>query len=236
MRWTALPPVPPMPLERSAPPRRFRLIVFDWDGTLADSTALIVTSLREACRDLGVAIPDEAAARYVIGLGLDDALRHVAPEVPPARYPELTARYRTHFLSRDAEVPLFEGVGAMLAELETRGFLLAIATGKSRRGLIRALAQQGIAGHFVATRCADEGLAKPHPDMLLHLLGLTGVRAAEALMIGDTTHDLELARNAGTSALAVAYGAHSRTSLSHLSPLALIDSPSVLREWLRDNA
>ena len=225
-----------MRAEASAPPRRFRLIVFDWDGTLADSTALIVFALREACRDLGVAIPDEASARHVIGLGLDDALGHVAPAVPPARYPELSARYRHHFLSRDAQIPLFDGVREMLVELEERGFLLAIATGKSRGGLTRALAQQGIAGHFVATRCADEGFAKPHPEMLLHLFARTGVGPEETVMVGDTTHDLELARNAGVAALAVSYGAHPRAGLAQYAPRALLDSPQALHRWLCANA
>jgi phosphoglycolate phosphatase len=236
MRWTGAPRLLSMRAEAAMPPQRFRLIVFDWDGTLADSTALIASSIREACRDLGVAIPDEAAARYVIGLGLDEALRHVAPAVPPARYPELSIRYRHHFLSRDAHIPLFDGIRGMLAELESRGFFLAIATGKSRRGLMRALEQQGIAGHFVATRCADEGHAKPHPGMLLHLLERLGVAAAETVMIGDTTHDLELARNAGVPALAVSYGAHPREALARHAPLALLDSPLALDEWLRDNA
>jgi phosphoglycolate phosphatase-like HAD superfamily hydrolase len=153
---------------------RFPLIVFDWDGTLVDSTALIVASIREACRAIGAAVPDEDRARHVIGLGLYDALHHVVPDVPPARYPELSARYREHFVARDAEIPLFAGMRDLLVELEGRGHLLAIATGKSRHGLERALEQQQIGHHFAATRCADEGFAKPHPDMLLHPAGANG--------------------------------------------------------------
>lgn len=218
------------------PPRRFRLIVFDWDGTLVDSTELIAVSLREACRDIGAAVPDLSTARHVIGLGLDDALRVAAPAVPRGRYPELTARYRHHFVSRDAEVPLFPGIRAMLQELDDRGFLLAIATGKSRRGLARALEQQGIGGHFAATRCADEGFAKPHPGMLEHLFAQTGVGPGESLMVGDTSHDLELARNAGTPAVAVSYGAHPREGLARHASLAMVDSPQALRQWLAANA
>ena len=218
------------------PPRRFRLIVFDWDGTLVDSTALIVSSLREACRDLGVALPDEAIARHVIGLGLEEALRQGVPAVPRTRYPELAARYRHHYLGRDADVPLFAGVDAMLQELEARGFLLAIATGKSRRGLTRALEQQGVGGRFAATRCADEGFGKPHPGMLWQLFEHTGVAPGDALMVGDTTHDLELARNAGALALAVSYGAHPREGLAARAPLAVVDSPQALRSWLEANA
>lgn len=220
------------PADRHVRAPRFPLIVFDWDGTLVDSTALIVASIREACRAVGAAMPDEDRARHVIGLGLNDALHHVVPDVPPSRYPELSARYREYFVARDAEIPLFAGMRELLVELEDRGHLLAIATGKSRRGLERALEQQQIGRHFAATRCADEGFPKPHPDMLLHLLEQTGVAATGALMIGDTTHDLELARNAGTAAVAVTYGAHPPTDLSRLAPLGIVDSVVELRDWL----
>ena len=216
----------------SARQPRFRLLVFDWDGTLADSTQLIASSIRAACRDLGLQVPSHASACHVIGLGLDDALRLVAPALPQARHGELALRYRHHFVLRDAEIPLFPGVRPMLQELEDAGVLLAIATGKSRRGLERALLQQAIGRHFVASRCADEGFAKPHPDMLLHLLELAGVERGEALMIGDTTHDLEMARNAGVAAVAVSYGAHPREALERHAPLAIVDSPQALREWL----
>jgi phosphoglycolate phosphatase len=220
----------------ASPPRRFRLIVFDWDGTLSDSTALIASSIQAACRDIGAVVPDEFAARHVIGLGLAEALNRIAPSVPPSRHSELAARYRDHFLAQDAEIPLFAGAREMLAELDARGFLLAIATGKSRNGLARALAQQGIGDFFVATRCADEGLAKPHPEMLLHLIERTGVVAGKTLMIGDTTHDLDLARNAGVLALAVTYGAHPSAGLARLQPLAMLESVPALRLWLRANA
>ncbi|HYR00864.1 MAG TPA: HAD-IA family hydrolase [Casimicrobiaceae bacterium] len=217
-------------------PRRFALLVFDWDGTLADSTALIAGCLQGACADLGLPVPTDEDARHVIGLGLADALRHVAPTLPQDRYAELTARYRDRFLARDGEVVLFAGVREMLDELDAAGHLLAIATGKSRAGLARALAQQRIAGRFAATRCADEGFPKPHPDMLLHLMDRTGVAAESTLMIGDTTHDLELARNAGAAAIAMTHGAHPGAELSRLAPLAAVDSIAALREWLRANA
>lgn len=219
-----------------APRRRFGLLVFDWDGTLSDSIPLIAWSLQAACRDIGVEIPDAAAARQVIGLGLDDALSRVVPNVPASRHSELVARYRDHFIARDEAISLFDGVPAMLAELNARGFLLAIATGKSRQGLARAMAQQDVGRFFVATRCADEGFPKPHPEMLLHLVERTGVAAEETLMIGDTTHDLELARNAGVPSLAVTYGAHSPADLAGLQPLAMAESIPALRCWLRANA
>ena len=216
--------------------RRFRLIVFDWDGTLADSTAIIADAIRAACGDVGTAVPDPVAARYVIGLGLADALRHVAPALPMHRHAELTERFRHHYLARDGEIPLFEGVRDLLRELDDAGYFLAVATGKTRVGLDRALLHHGLRPRFHATRCADEGLPKPHPDMLLHLMATTGVAGGEALMIGDTTHDLDLARNAGAHALAVSYGAHDAAGLATRAPLATVDSITALRRWLGAHA
>jgi phosphoglycolate phosphatase len=202
-------------------PRRFRFLVFDWDG---------------ACADVGEPVPCDADARFVIGLGLSDALRHVAPGLPQERWQALTDRYRHHYLSRDGAIPLFDGARELLDELDAAGFLLGLATGKSRVGLARALEQQQLVGRFVATRCADEGFPKPHPDMLLHLMDRVGAQASETLMIGDTTHDLELAKNAGASALAVAYGAHEIEGLARLEPLATVHSIGELRQWLIANA
>jgi phosphoglycolate phosphatase len=217
-------------------PQRFRLLVFDWDGTLADSTGIIAAAIQQACRDLGVPTPDDVAARFVIGLGLADALRHVAPTLPAEDYPRLSERYREHYLARDPEIPLFGGAREMLDELDARGFMLAIATGKSRIGLSRALAQQGLTNRFVASRCADEGFPKPHPDMLLALMDRCGVAPVETLMIGDTTHDLALARNAGAASLAVSYGAHQADGFAEWSPLATVASIEELSTWLRVNA
>jgi phosphoglycolate phosphatase len=223
-------------MDRVSAPRQFRLLVFDWDGTLADSTAIIAGALQQACRDLGLPVPDDVAARFVIGLGLADALRHVAPTLPSADHPRLSERYREHYLARDPQIPLFEGAREMLDELDARGFLLAIATGKTRVGLTRALAQQSLGHRFVASRCADEGFPKPHPDMLLNLMDRCGVDPVETLMIGDTTHDMELARNAGANALAVTYGAHTLAGLAGASPLATVASIAELASWLRVNA
>jgi len=221
---------------RDAATRRFGLIVFDWDGTLVDSTTLIGEALQHACRDLGLPVPDDAAARYVIGLGIADAMQLIAPDFPPNRYPELGAHYRAHYLVRESEVPLFEGVRELLAELAAAGFQLAIATGKTRAGLARSLTRSGLDGMFHATRCADEGFPKPHPDMLLHLMERLAVAPHATLMIGDTTHDLDLARNAGASGLAVTYGAHPSEGLARRAPLAAVDSVAELREWLAANA
>jgi phosphoglycolate phosphatase len=220
---------------RDAVSRRFRFVVFDWDGTLADSTGLIARSIQAACRDIGEPVPDDTTARYVIGLGLADMLRHITPGLAPGRHRELTERYRHHYLGADASIPLFDGVPQMLDELDAAGCLLGIATGKSRAGLARALDQHGFGHRFVATRCADEGFPKPNPDMLLRLMDRVGADPRETLMVGDTTHDVELARNAGVAAVAVSYGAHPAAGLAKLEPLALVHSAAELRQWLTAN-
>src|SRR5262249_28731035 len=145
------------------------------------------------------------------------------------------AHYRKHYLAREEDIPLFEGAIALLEELAASGYYLAVATGKTRMGLDRVLVKNGLVTRFHATRCADEGFPKPHPDMLLHLMDRLGVEPHETLMIGDTTHDLDLARNAGASAVAVAYGAHDVEGLARLKPLATVHSVKELGEWLREN-
>ena len=204
--------------------RRYDLLVFDWDGTLADSTAMIAESLQSACRDLGIRVPSDRDARYVIGLGLADALRHVAPDLPAHRHPELTQRYRHHFLARDATVLLFEGVPELLRSLRDDGYLLAVATGKTRVGLDRALRQVGLMDVFHATRCADESAPKPDPAMLVHLMQQLGVKPDRTLMIGDTTHDLAMAENAGVRAVGVACGAHAASELEGVACEGVVGS------------
>lgn len=215
---------------------RFDLIVFDWDGTLMDSAGAIVRAMQAAARDLGLAEPPEARARYVIGLGLGDALRHAIPDLDEAAYPRMVERYRHHYLSSDHELELFEGVTAMIEALSERGHLLAVATGKSRLGLNRALGHTGLGAYFHATRCADECFSKPHPAMLEALMDELGASPERTLMIGDTTHDLQMARNAGTSGVAVSFGAHPVAALEAESPLACVHTPAELARWLRDNA
>ena len=217
-------------------PKRFDLLVFDWDGTLMDSAACIAASLQSACRDLGFAVPSERDARYIIGLGLNDALAHVLPGVAPDEYPRVVERYRHHFLQGDAGTALFSGAAEMLDTLRSAGHLLAVATGKSRRGLDRALAATGLATHFHATRCADEGHSKPHPGMLYRLLEELDVAPEKALMIGDTTHDMQMARAAGMDRLAVAHGAHDACELLEYEPLACVQDCGELARWLAENA
>jgi phosphoglycolate phosphatase len=210
----------------------YDLIVFDWDGTLMDSTQVIAASLQSACRDVGIAVPSREDALFVIGLGLADTFNHVAPGLDEAGRVFLSERYRHHFLAREREMPLYEGVPELLADLHGRGRRLAVATGKARRGLDRVLDSTGLRSWFEATRCADEGFSKPHPGMLLALLEMTGVEPARAVMVGDTTHDLELAANAGIDAVAVSYGAHDGKLLATRPAKARCASVAELHRWL----
>ncbi|MCU0897180.1 MAG: HAD-IA family hydrolase [Burkholderiales bacterium] len=216
--------------------RRFELIVFDWDGTLIDSAGAIVACIQAAARDVGVPVPDEERASHVIGLGLRDALSHAVPGLGADQYAAFVERYRVHFLARDAHLPLFPGTREMLLALRARGHTLAIATGKSRAGLARALAQADLAEVFAATRCADQCEPKPHPAMLHELMEELDGAPETTLMIGDTSHDLRMAAAAGVPALAVTYGAHPHETLRALAPLALVASSEELAKWLQANA
>jgi phosphoglycolate phosphatase len=213
----------------------YDLVIFDWDGTLMDSTRLIATSLQAACRDIGADEPSLEEALFVIGLNMADTFARVVPTLDADGRQRLSERYRHHFLAREHEAPLYGGVREMLADLHGRGRRLAVATGKARRGLERALDSTGLRPWFEATRCADEGFAKPHPGMLLMLLELTGVEPGRALMIGDTTHDLELAANAGVDAVAVSYGAHHEKLLASRPAKGRCASVSQLHLWLTTN-
>jgi phosphoglycolate phosphatase len=215
---------------------RYELLVFDWDGTLIDSAGTIVACIQAACRDLGLPVPDEARASHVIGLGLRDALSYAIPGLPPEDYGRVVESYRRHFLARDPDIALFPGAEAMLAALRERGHVLAIATGKSRAGLARALENTGLSPVFAASRCADECVPKPAPDMLRELMEEFGVEDRRTLMIGDTVHDLRMAASAGVSAVGVSYGAHPRRDLEALDPLACVDDIAELTQWLEQNA
>ncbi|TAM04014.1 MAG: HAD family hydrolase [Paraburkholderia sp.] len=212
---------------------QFDLIVFDWDGTLMDSTTHITRSIQAACRDLGLPVPGDEAANYVIGLGLREALQIAVPTLDPADYPLLVERYRVHFLIREQTTELFVGVREMLAELRERGYLLAVATGKSRVGLNRALDEARLTSVFDGTRCADETFSKPHPAMLHELTRELGQDTGRTVMIGDTTHDLQMAVNAGVAAVGVGYGAHPANSLEALSPRYVAPDVASLAAWLR---
>jgi phosphoglycolate phosphatase len=213
---------------------RYPLIVFDWDGTILDSSSAIAQSIQRAAGELGLEVPDFERASHVIGLGLAEALRTAVPELPPARYPEFVECYRRHFRASEASMRLFAGMRELIVALAGR-HTLAIATGKSRRGLERALDATALRPHFRATRCADETTPKPHPAMLLELMEQLGVPPQKTLMIGDTSHDLEMARAAGVDALAVTYGAHAEPGLRACSPLDCCADVARLQAWLAAN-
>lgn len=200
------------------------LVVFDWDGTLMDSTHAITAAIQRAAADLGLPVPSREQASWVIGLGLHDALARAVPELPATDVPRFVEAYRRHYLLRDPELVLFEGAVELLDELLGRGCRLAVATGKSRVGLDRALAQTGLRDRFESTRCADETHAKPHPAMLLQLMDELGAEPQHTWMVGDTTHDLDMAAAAGTHAIGVLWGAHPRDELLSRSPRALVSS------------
>lgn len=216
--------------------KQFDLLVFDWDGTLMDSTATITRCIQAACADLGLPVPDRATASHVIGLGLIDALQKAVPSILPEQVPQMVERYRHHYLGQDHQLELFEGTREMLVALKEAGFALAVATGKSRAGLNRALDVTGTRHFFEATRCADETFSKPHPAMLLELCDELGHEPARTLMIGDTTHDLQMALNAQTKGLGVSFGAHPIEALQSCQPLAIVDDTAALQRWLQEHA
>lgn len=212
--------------------RAFDLVVWDWDGTIVDSTAAITQAILRSAADLGLPVPSESSARWVIGLGLFDALRAAVPSLPREQIPAFIERYRVHYLRAEKELQVFEGIPALLERLDAAGSLLAVATGKSRVGLERALDQTGLRCRFIDTRCADEGAPKPDPWMLQDLAQTLGVAPDRMVMIGDTTHDVGMARAAGAASVAVLYGAHDEATLRASEPDALIQSVPELSLWL----
>jgi phosphoglycolate phosphatase len=217
-------------------PRQFDLIAFDWDGTLFDSTKIIVRCIQRAVADVGGAVPSDQAASYVIGMGLMEALAHAAPDVPQERYAQLGAQYRKHYLAHQDDLSLFDGVLPLLADLRKRHHRVAVATGKSRRGLDEVLRTRELHGVFDGSRTADETAGKPHPQMLHELMREFGTEPERTLMVGDTTHDLQMAVNAGCASLAVSYGAHTTEGFEVLQPRAIVHSVPELHAWLLENA
>lgn len=201
-----------------------------------DSTATIVKCIQAAAKDLGLPVPDDKSAAYVIGLGLADAMAAALPGVDPKYYPRMVERYRYHYLAQDQELELFKGAREMLQDLSQQGYFLAVATGKNRVGLNRALDALKLFSLFDATRCADETFSKPHPAMLQELTRELGQDLKRTVMIGDTTHDLQMAINAGASCIAVEYGAHSPEELRALGPAYAANSIADLHAWLGANA
>lgn len=226
--------LPPL-LNDAARPRQFDLIAFDWDGTLFDSTAIITRCIQDAVRDVGGVVPNDRDAAYVIGMSLMQALAHAAPDVPPHKYPELGVRYQHHYRAHQNDISLFEGVLPLLAELKSRQHFLTVATGKSRRGLDEVLQAVALRGMFDSSRTADETAGKPHPRMLQELMREFDVLPERTLMIGDTTHDLEMALNAGCASVGVSYGAHEPDAFQAWRPRFIAHSVAELQDWLLAN-
>ena len=213
--------------------RDLELVVFDWDGTLMDSQARIVASLHHAIAGSGLPQRSHGELRNIIGLGLREALLALYPNLRPPQLQALTVAYRSQFLEVCSEPEcLFEGARQVIETLRAQGLLLAIATGKGRAGLDRALRHSGLHGYFHSTRCADEAPSKPDPTMLQELMAELGVEPAATLMVGDTEYDLAMARAAKAWPLAVAYGAHERRRLLPYAPVAVLERIGDLPELL----
>ncbi len=211
---------------------KYELIVWDWDGTLMDSTPTIVRCIQDACKDLDLPVPDDSMASHVIGLGLQESLRRAVPTLSVQDHPKLVDRFRFHYLTKDHELSLFAGAKELLYALKDKGHLLAVATGKSRKGLERSLGFHDLHDVFTDTRTPDETFPKPHPGMLMELSEALMVPMEKVLMIGDTTHDLLMANNAGADAVAVTYGAHPLNVLKTENPKACVSNVQELSDWL----
>ncbi|MBB5189302.1 phosphoglycolate phosphatase [Silvimonas terrae] len=214
----------------------FDLLVFDWDGTLMDSTGTIARSIQLAFADAGLPVPEYEKAAYVIGYGLKEAMQYLAPEADDAAVARIVDAYKQHYLQQDAHLVLFEGVVEALPRFREAGYMLAVATGKSRVGLNRALGATGLGDLFEVTRTADEAFSKPHPAMLEYILDFTGVVPRRAIMIGDTTHDLQMGQNAGTATISLGCGAHPAAALRAEKPLNHFDQFGDLAAWILNKA
>ncbi|MEJ2691529.1 MAG: HAD-IA family hydrolase [Candidatus Thiodiazotropha sp.] len=214
---------------------KFELLIFDWDGTLMDSEARIVASVEAAVEDLGLTSPGRDAIRNIIGLGLREAVHTLFPDGGDHLHLDIAERYRSHFFAAE-ETPalLFEGAREVIETLHNAGYLLAVATGKGRSGLNHALETTGLGGFFHATRTADETFSKPHPEMLHEILDALGVSPRQALMIGDTEYDLQMAANAHMPSLGVDYGVHDRERLLKFHPLACLNKVTEIPPWLEE--
>lgn len=211
--------------------KRYELLIFDWDGTLINSEANIVSCMKAAMSDLQLPVLSDDNIKNIIGLGLKEALTTLYPDIDPTTANQLTDRYRFHFLTSEPSDP-FQGVTETLAQLHEAEYFMAVATGKGRKGLDKALSTTGYGALFHTSRCADETRSKPHPQMLYEILDFLGVEAGNALMVGDTEYDINMAKNAGMDSIAVTYGVHERERLAQCNPTTFIDSFDELIAWL----
>ncbi|SHI28369.1 HAD-IA family hydrolase [Pollutimonas bauzanensis] len=212
--------------------KRYEAVVFDWDGTVMDSTHSIVEAIQSACADLDLPVPGASEASWVIGLSLESALYRCVPTLTAEKLPFFLERYRFHFLRRDPEIRLFDGIVDLLEVLRARQVVLGVATGKSRVGLDRVLGTMRLQGHFHTTRCADESFSKPHPAMLLEIMDELGLSPGQVLMVGDTSHDIQMAASAGVDSMAVTYGAHDERTLLEAQPTVMVSSVREMQAWM----
>lgn len=212
--------------------KRYKAVIFDWDGTVMDSTACIIGAIQAACIDLELPVPSVEDAGWVIGLSLQTALQRCAPSLKEEQLPLFVERYRHHFFLRDQQLPLFDGILPLIDDLKSRDIRLGVATGKTRAGLDRVMSAHQLADRFDYTRCADESRGKPHPAMLFDTMKALDLTPEEVLMVGDTTHDVEMAGHAGVDCMAVTYGAHSKRTLLVSEPTVMVSSVREMRDWL----
>jgi len=213
--------------------KKFQLLVFDWDGTLADSEACIINAMQLASAEAELPKRNDTQIRDVIGLSLDVAIETLFPEAEIKLRSTVADRYREYYFSTSTSaVPLFEGVVEILEKLNQENYFLAVATGKSRRGLDRSLSESGLDKYFHTTRCADETNSKPNPQMLIQIIDFFGLETADVLMIGDSEYDLQMANNAGAQSVAVSYGVHNAERLQQCGPLAIIHNITELSDYL----
>lgn len=211
---------------------RYAAVLFDWDGTVMDSTYSIASSIQLASADLELPVPSIQQASWVIGLSLESALYRAVPDLTAEQMPLFLERYRYHFMQRDPHIKLFDGVLPFMGELRGRQIALGVATGKSRQGLDRVLQQVNLSTFFDATRCADETRSKPDPEMLHQLLAELMLEPEQVLMVGDTVHDIHMAANAGMDSVAVTYGAHDPQTLAKAEPTVMVDNVAQMRDWV----
>jgi len=213
--------------------KRYELLIFDWDGTLMDSERKIINCFHAAIEDVKLEPLADDHIRGVIGLGLKEAMDVLLPAHDDDTRNQVSEAYREHFLHKDqTEMPMFPGVVDGVKQLHQQGYKLAVATGKARRGLTRVLTGHELEHVFHATRCADEAVSKPHPLMLEQILEQVGIDTDKALMIGDSTFDLEMATNAGMDSLAVSYGVQSCDRLLEHKPIGCIHTFEEIHDWL----
>jgi len=216
--------------------KQFDLIVWDWDGTLADSTSMIAQALVASAEQVGLPTLALQKARNVIGLGLRESIQTLFGNISDEQAQALAKQYAVNYYAGEQAIPLFEGATALIAELARRGYKQAVATGKGRRGLNADLARLEIAKYFQATRTVDECFSKPHPQMLDELMDALVATPERTLMVGDSSYDLQMAQNAGVQSLAVTFGAHSSEQLLKFDPKGIFNTFNELSEWLLHNA